>query len=84
MNKVNSNLVIIEGYPVENEIVYKMLWGEVTPISNATKFIVDYDQPLLEKLVLNDVVIRYEDKRFDIESMINNEATLTITGKEIQ
>ena len=76
--------ILIDGYPVKNEIVYKMLWGEVIPISNARKFIVDYNQPLLDKLVLNDVVIRYEDKRFDIESMINNEATLTITGKEIK
>jgi len=85
-----------EGYSTEGEIVYKKLWSKVVNVSskeysqakanqteNITKFVVRYNK-LYE--LTNDMFIRYNDKRFNIESVINDEEkniTLTIIGRSV-
>ena len=85
-----------DGYPVEGEVVYKKLWSQVIPISvkdyseakatqteNITKFVIRYSKSLD---ITNSMFIKYIDKRFKVESVLNDEEkniTLTIIGRSV-
>jgi len=85
-----------DGYPIEEEVSYRKLWSKVSPVSakeysqakadqteNITKFVVRYNKSLN---ITDDMTILYRDKKFSIESVINDEEkniTLTIIGRSI-